>query len=77
MKISELIAQLQELDPETEVAILDGFNGGGQPRTVNFGPVLWDAEALEEMRALAMTPDYADLTSPAGTPIVVMGYGCY
>lgn len=77
MLIGELIVKLQKLDPQTEVAILDGFNGGGQPRALNFGPVLWDVEALEEMKDFDMSPDYADLSSEAGVPIVVIGYGCY
>lgn len=77
MKVAELIAKLQKVDSELEVAILDGFNGGGQPRELNLGPVLWDQEALDEMKELNNAPDYADLKSTPGTPIVVMGYGCY
>lgn len=77
MNVKELIEQLQALDPEMEVAILDGFNGGGQPRSLNLGPLLWDAETLEEMKDFDLSPNYADLSSKPGTPIVVMGYGCY
>lgn len=77
MKVSQLISQLQGLDPDMEIAILDGFNGGGQPRTINFGPLAWDTESLEEMKDFDMSPDYADLESAPGTPIAVMGYGCY
>lgn len=77
MNVGELIKRLQEYDPSTEVAILDGFNGGGQPRALNLGPVLWDKESMEEMKELDEMPDYADLNSAPGTPIVIMGYGCY
>lgn len=77
MKVHELIAELQQLDPQLEIAILDGFNGGGQPRDINFGPVHWDKEQLDEMKDFDMSPDYADLDVPKGTEIVVMGYGCY
>jgi hypothetical protein len=77
MKISELIAELREFDPDMEVVILDGFNGGGQPRTINFGPAEWDAEILEEMAGIDCELDYSDIDSQPGTSIVVMGYGCY
>lgn len=77
MKVKDIISELSSLDPDMEIAILDGFNGGGQPRTINFGPTVWDHEDLEEMSEFDMTPDYSDLGVPGGTPIVVMGYGCY
>lgn len=77
MKVKDLIEQLSSLDPEMEVAVLDGFNGGGQPRALNFGPTVWDKETLEEMTEFDMTPDYSDLSVAEGTEIVVMGYGCY
>lgn len=77
MKVKELIERLSKYDPEMEVAILDGFNGGGDPRALNLGPVKWDAEELAEMAELGDDPDYSDLSVKSGTPIVVMGYGCY
>jgi hypothetical protein len=77
MKVKELIERLKEYDPEMEVAILDGFNGGGQPRALNFGPTNWDSETLGEMDDFDMSPDYSDLSVPEGTEIIVMGYGCY
>ena len=77
MKVKELIERLSKYDPEMEVAILDGFNGGGDPRALNMGPVDWDAEVLAEMADLDDEPDYSDLSVKPGTPIVVMGYGCY
>ena len=77
MKVKDLIAELTSLDPEMEVAVLDGFNGGGQPRALNFGPTVWDKETLEEMADFDASPDYSDLSVKEGTEIVVMGYGCY
>ena len=40
MKVGQLIKALQALNPEMEAMILDGFNGGGTPRTINLGPSL-------------------------------------
>ena len=77
MKVKELLKQLSKLDPEMEIAILDGFNGGGQPRCINFGPTVWDTDTLEEMAEFDMIPDYSDLDVNEGMPIAVMGYGCY
>jgi hypothetical protein len=77
MKVKDLIAELTALDPEMEVAVLDGFNGGGQPRALNFGPTIWDKETLEEMADFDDSPDYSDLSVKEGTEIVVLGYGCY
>ncbi len=77
MKIRELIEDLMRYDPELEVAVLDGFNGGGQPRALNFGPSLWDDEQLQEMKEFDVAPDYSDLSTPEGKSIVVIGYGCY
>lgn len=70
MTVKELICRLQELDQELEVAILDGFNGGGQPRTINLVPHVYRNGRLYKL-------DYSDLESPPDSPIVVMGYGCY
>lgn len=65
MNVKQLIERLREYPPEMEVAILDGFNGGGAPRTINLGPTM------------RCEGDYEDLKSKPGTNIVVMGYGSY
>lgn len=74
MKVKDLIARLQKLDSELEVAILDGFNGDGQPRTINFGPIVDNGIAVYDGDARA---DYGDLDTLPGNDIVIMGYGCY
>lgn len=71
MTVKQLIERLQELDPNLEVAILDGFNGGGQPRTINLGPQVDKTETMYNRR------DYADIETEQDAPIVIMGYGCY
>ena len=38
MKVRELIERLEKFDPEMVVSILDGFNGGGQSREINYTP---------------------------------------
>ena len=73
MKVHELIARLRKLDGNLEVAILDGFNGGGQPRSLNLGPVMFDPAEY----SLSESANYEDLDSRKGATIVIMGYGCY
>jgi len=50
--------------------VLDGFNGGGLPRTINLGPT-----------SRQITPDYAretaDCEGLVGKDVLVVGYGCY
>lgn len=72
MKIKELIKRLEAFDQELEVAILDGFNGGGEPRTINLGPSEFDPAKHPHCPV-----DYADIESQDGDKIVWMGYGCY
>lgn len=74
MTKSELINELNKIDGDPEICILDGFNGGGTPRTINLGPRLFGGVAEFEGDENA---DYSDIKSPAGTPIIIMGYGCY
>jgi hypothetical protein len=66
----ELIERLKNVDPDTEVMVLDGSNGGGLPRTLNFGPV-----SQEIFNAHAdMTADCED---HVGEVVLLIGYGCY
>ena len=75
MKKSEMIHRLNEIEGDPEITILDGFNAGGQPRTINFGPLLW----VQEGHTFRGDPrqDYADIESKPGADIIIMGYGFY
>ena len=73
MNISELIKDLQAIkatEGDIQVMILDGFNGGGTPRTINKGPSLTVIRQGDAARA-------ADCEGRVGEKIVCMGYGCY
>ncbi len=70
MKISTLIDSLNSYDPSTEVMILDGFNGGGDPREINLGP---SERVITEQNA----KDGADCEGKVGETVVVLGYGSY
>lgn len=68
MKISELISKLElvrNTDGDLEIAILDGFNGGGEPRAINL-------VSVQDIN------DYEtdDITTQEGR-ILLIGYGCY
>lgn len=73
MKLTELITRLQALQQEhgnSEVMILDGWNGGGVPREINLGPthrVVTEAHAEET----------ADCEEIVGETVIVLGFGCY
>lgn len=73
MKNKDLIEFLMKHDPEIEITILDGFNGGGCPRSINFNTKFEGVAAFDgdEMA------DYSDLDTKEGNPIIVLGYGCY
>lgn len=70
MKVRELLERLAPYDPDTEIMVLDGFNGGGLPRTINLGPM-----------SRQITSDYArevaDCEGLVGKDVLVVGYGCY
>lgn len=70
MKVRQLVDRLSKFDPDAEIMVLDGFNGSGTPRAVNFGPgrrVVTEDDGR-------VTGDCADLV---GQTIVIIGYGCY
>lgn len=70
MKVKDLISSLQQLNQESSIMILDGFNGGGSPRDINFGPIphLITGEDSTET---------ADCEGLVGTITFVIGYGSY
>lgn len=70
MTIQDLILRLQNFRQDTEVMILDGFNGGGDPREINLGPKL---RTITEQDANCG----ADCEGKVGHNVVVMGYGFY
>lgn len=69
MKAHELAKKLLSM-PNHEVTILDGFNGGGDPRTINIGPTKRD---LSEPN---MNYDTDDIETQSGD-IIILGFGCY
>lgn len=70
MTVRELIDRLKSFDPEIEVAILDGFNGGGAPRTINLGPVIRKVTKEDGCAT-------ADFEGMGGESVAVLGFGCY
>lgn len=70
MTIQELTDYLAQYPDDMPVMILDGFNGGGVPRTINLGPYVRHVREDDAVK----TSDCDDLV---GTTVVVLGYGCY
>lgn len=70
MRVQQLMAKLRQYDPNAEVMILDGYNGGGAPREINLGP-------MDRVVSQADADDGADCEGKVGQQVVVMGYGCY
>jgi len=75
--VKEFINELEKIDSKLEVAIIDGFNGGGIPRTINFGPLIFDPSNKDSTFSGDERQDYSDIETKAGNEILVMGYGCY
>lgn len=71
MTVAELIERLREHPPDADIMILDGFNAGGFPRTINGGPS--GRSISEEDRDGAA--DCEDL--PVGQEVVVLYFGSY
>lgn len=69
MTVSELIHYLSNFDENTQVMILDGYNGGGYPREIN----LKSTHTISEQDAA----DTADCEDIVDTEVIVLGYGCY
>lgn len=71
MTVGQLRKRLETFPDDMEVMILDGFNGGGYPRTINFGPnnyrTITESDANE----------CGDCEGRVGERIVLMGYGFY
>lgn len=69
MRVSELIERLRNCPQNHEIMILDGFNGGGDPREIHFGPC--GKEITEEQAEFVV-----DCEGKSGRRITVLGYGC-
>lgn len=69
MKAKELAEELLK-NPELEVMILDGFNGGGYLRTINLGP---GPRTITKKDA----DECGDCEGRKGERIIQIGYGCY
>jgi hypothetical protein len=71
MTINELVEELtaRGLDPNADLMILDGFNGGGGPREINLitTRTITEADAAES----------GDCERRVGETVTVLGYGCY
>jgi hypothetical protein len=70
MSNAELIERLKEYPANQEVMLLDGFNGGGTPRTLNMGP-------SERVISPRNTHDTSDCEGMEGQVVIVLGYGSY
>lgn len=70
MKVADLIRRLQQYPADAEVMVLDGFNGGGDPRTLNLGPLV---RRITEEHA----ENSGDCEERVGEEVIVIGYGCY
>ena len=70
MKKNELIDYLNKFKGNPDVAILDGFNGGGNKRKINLLAGLQTITKEDEESG-------ADYCDSKGMKVIVLGYGCY
>lgn len=70
MKIKDMISLLEKYNPETEIMVLDGFNGSGAPRRINFGPISHKITTDDENES-------DDCEGKVDTTIALIGFGCY
>lgn len=70
MTVKELQEKLSGLHPDTQVMILDGFNGGGTLREINLGPVF-------RVVSPADAKETADCEELVGKCVAALGFGYY
>jgi hypothetical protein len=70
MTVADLIERLRKVRQDAEIMILDGFNGGGEPREINLGPT---TVVITRSNANAA----ADCEELVGQKVIILGYGCY
>lgn len=79
MLLSEMIKKCQELEilyGDLEITILDGFNGGGVPRTINSPPRVFDTSEPCNYFCEDDNDILGDINTKSGK-IIIMGYGSY
>jgi len=72
MTAAELILHLQNFPPTTEVMMLDGVNGEGCKRNLNFIPL-----DLGVIGSTWHDLGPADCEGRHGEKVITLGYGCY
>lgn len=70
MTVQELINHLSSFDPESQIMILDSFNGGGSPRDLNHGPRYYFIKEIDGR-------DCSDCEDRIDEKVVLIGFGCY
>lgn len=70
MKACELIERLSQLPPNAEVMVMDGNNGAGVPRAINFGP-------CERVVTLGDADQTYDCEHLIGVKVQTIGFGAY
>lgn len=70
MKVHELLRLLESQPRDRDVFILDGFNGGGHPREINF-KCLYEI-TQEDIDESADVEDFCE-----GHQYIALGYGSY
>ena len=71
MTIRELIEHLSQFDEDINVMILDGFNGDGNKRDINFNPSILRKITEKDEK------ECGDCNDRVGEEIVLLGYGFY
>lgn len=71
MNAKQLIEHLSQFDENTEVMVLDGFNGGGNKRDINLTPS--NLRNISEDDA----EECGDCEGRVGEKVIILGYGCY
>lgn len=65
----ELLKRLENVSDDTQIMILDSFNGQGSPREINLfsNHIITDKDSNES----------DDCDGLEGEKVIVIGYGCY
>jgi len=71
MTKNELIEHLQQIKGNPDVMIIDGFNGQGFKRTINFAPNNLQKVTKQDAE------ESGDCVNIVGKKVIVIGYGCY